>query len=109
MKSLLALTALMSLAACASDYTCEEWCEDLAQCSDASAAQCAQDCDEVAALNDDAGCDNYFDLMMSCVADEEDVCAESSACTEEAGAWLGCVLGYCQTHTSDERCAGLAG
>ena len=86
---------------------CVELCEAANDCEGAEQSDCASHCAELDEFNDKADCGTKYDAIMSCVSDNEDqICSEEfTACESEAGAYVGCVFGYCLGHEDDPLCA----
>jgi hypothetical protein len=92
------------------EYSCEDFCEDHAECNGASAGNCEAGCEDLERQNDDFGCDDEYYVIMKCVEALDDVCDQRTAereCGDEADAWEDCIADYCREHPSAGNCAGL--
>jgi hypothetical protein len=94
------------------EYSCEDFCEDLAECEDATTnpASCESGCEELERQNEDFGCNDEYESIMKCVEELDDVCDQKTAereCGAEADAWEDCIIGYCMKHPSAGDCDGF--
>jgi len=101
----------LPLVACGDDYSCKDYCEAGNSCDGVTQEDCDAMCSNIDKLNDKADCGGEFDDVLSCVKDNEDeICDENSnACDDEMGKWVGCGIGYCMTHSTEEICASAWG
>jgi hypothetical protein len=102
----LALTPV--LVGCGAD--CEDVCEKARECPGADDDDdCGKICEDAESLSEAAGCEDEFDDYISCIDDEDDICADSGdlsdvPCRSEGLAHLACVEKYCDAHASDAAC-----
>jgi|SRR5687767_3329636 hypothetical protein len=92
------------------EYSCEDFCEDRADCSNTSPAICESSCEDLERQNEDFGCNDEYDSIMKCVEKLDDVCNPRTAereCGSEADAWEDCIVAYCTEHPSAGDCDGM--
>jgi hypothetical protein len=73
---------------------CVSACEDGQECEGVEKVDCEKECEDGAKAAEDAGCEDQYDELMSCVADQDDVCdieALAKACSSEGSAFQKCV------------------
>ncbi len=104
-----ALVCAFALVGCGTSYTCKDMCADANKCPGATQEDCNTSCADIDATNKAANCGATWDTFLTCVGDHKDLmCNESTstgdACASEAMSYVGCLLGYCSTHSSDPVC-----
>jgi hypothetical protein len=72
---------------------CVSVCEDSNECADNALEidDCDKFCEDARELAEKVGCEDQFDEVWSCAADQDDVCkADVDACEKEQDALLKC-------------------
>ena len=79
---------------------CEEICEERKQCRTARGdVDCADHCEQLAELVEDADCTEQYDALNECVANQDDICDEDpESCESQSSAYTDCMSEYCSDH-----------
>jgi hypothetical protein len=94
------LALAMFATGCGDD--CESLCEDGQECEGVEKEDCAKNCEELEKLNEKAGCEDQYDDLVSCIADEDDICkVDENTCASEGGKYGECLLEYCTDHAEE--------
>ena len=83
----------MALFAVGCGDDCVDVCEDSNECAgnDMKVDDCEKSCEDARELAEKAGCEDQFDDLWSCAADQDDVCkADADACSKEVEALNKC-------------------
>jgi hypothetical protein len=101
--------ALSGLAVGCKD-SCKSNCEDTQKCANATALEKATNCDNFCSnvdnVSDSASCNSQKDNLLNC-EDGANAC-DTNACAAQLIAWGGCVVTYCNAHSTDSSCVALA-
>jgi len=84
---------------------CETLCSDARDCPGVSAS-CTDDCGELVADAEAAGCAAALAAFLACAAGAPNVCNPNHACERSANAYAVCLTDYCYVHQASKACSG---
>ena len=97
-----------SLALTACGYSCENLCEDMADCSgsEQNPDDCDPQCEILERVNEDSECEDEYDELLSCASELEDICDEDDQekCSDELTDYSDCRVDFCDDHPSNDDC-----
>ncbi|HEX4406278.1 MAG TPA: hypothetical protein VH560_15680 [Polyangia bacterium] len=86
---------------------CTGFCQKEQACGGIANADCDTFCTDVSNMNDNAGCDDQFDELVTCFEELTDVCGDTSRCIDPGALYDGCWTAYCATAPTDPGCTAL--
>jgi hypothetical protein len=99
----LLLAAGIALFGAGCSVDCEELCEERKKCDgEDKSVNCADYCDDIQGLVEDANCEDQYDKLTQCTGNQDDICRpDADACRSESVAYTDCMSEYCTDHPTE--------
>jgi hypothetical protein len=82
-------------------HDCVALCEEGNSCEGAIKADCAKACETYESVAEPASCEDQFDDLLTCQANQDDICKEGEQCRSKQADLADCLAGYCINLQSD--------